>query len=285
MQILSFLFEKHLEKTVLAVVMALSVFMLTRSEESQLNSARAVSSFLLYPVDKVEEYFNSLEELREENRELREIAVSLYQEQERMNQFRSERIRLRRLLEMREDSFFEFNACEVISRSSNRFHHSLTVDKGGAEGIRVGMAVVGYRGLAGRVTQVFPHSSRVMLLNNKSISVSCQDKRSRVIGILNWERGNLFRLDFIGREEDVLVGDTLLTSGLGRIFPQGFPVGTVFRVAEDRAELSLNVGVLSMMDLGILEELFIVTGGRDWDSDAVFEQLEAIMSKDSIRGM
>ncbi|MCK4236995.1 MAG: rod shape-determining protein MreC, partial [Candidatus Krumholzibacteria bacterium] len=146
-------------------------------------------------------------------------------------------------------------------------------------GITEGMAVVGYRGLAGCVKQVFPHFSRVILINNKAISVSCLDKRSRVVGILEWERGNLFRLEYIGKEEDVQPGDTLMTSGLGRLFPKGFPVGTVFQVTEEKGGLSRKVGVVSMIDLNTLEELFVVVGGREWDNRELFEELERVEGK------
>jgi len=277
MQIISFLFDKHLEKSVLAIAVALSVFMLAQGESSKISTARSISSILLYPVARVEDYFTNIDRLREENHELRKIAASLAHERERLIQFKEERNRLRQMLGFRKDSFFDFLPCEVIARSSNLFHHSVTVDKGSSESVREGMAVVGYKGLIGKVVQVFPSSSRVILINNKSVSVSCINKRSRTVGILNWERGDLFSLDYIGGEEDVLKGDTLLTSGLGRVMPRGFPVGTVFQVAEERTGLSTKVNVVSMTDLNTLEELFIVTGGRDWDSKEILDQLDHIL--------
>jgi hypothetical protein len=115
------------------------------------------------------------------------------------------------------------------------------VDRGTADSVRVGMAIVGFRGLVGRVSQVFPTSSQVVLINNKSISVSCMDRRSRVVGMLEWDRGSFFRLEYVGKEEDVVVGDTLVTSGLGMLFPKGFPIGTVFQVTEDRGGISKRV--------------------------------------------
>ena len=130
------------------------------------------------------------------------------------------------------------------------------------------------------MTQVFPFSSRILLINNKSISVSCIDKRSRTVGILNWERGNRFNLDFIGSEEDVIPGDTLLTSGLGRVLPKGFLVGTVSRVDKEKTGLSLKVSVSSTADLNTIEELFIVTGGRDWESREILDLLENVKKED-----
>jgi rod shape-determining protein MreC len=279
MHILSFLFEKHLDKTVLAVAVAMSIAFLTRTEESKINAARSVTSFLLYPVDRIGGYFNTIEELGKENRKLKGLVATLYHERERYVQFGRERNRLRELIGLRRDTFYELMPCEVIAHSANRFHNSVTVDRGSRDGVKAGMSVVGYRGLVGRVVQVFPRSSMVLLLSNKSVSVSCQVARSRVVGILEWERGNIFRLEFIGKEEDVQPGDTLQTSGLGGLFPKGFTVGTVFRVAEEKTGLSRQVGVVCMSDLNTLEELFVVVSGRDWDSRELLEQLGGIDNK------
>lgn len=276
MQFLSFLFDKHLDKTVLAIAIAASIVLLTRRDESMVGTSRVVSDVLLYPVTRVEEYFASVKKLQAENDSLRVKVATLSHERERLLQYQDERNRLRQMIGFREDPSFSLLPCEVIARASNRFHHSVTIDRGSRDGVRVGMAVVGYRGIVGRVTQVFLNSSRVLLLNNKSISVSCIDKRSRIMGVLEWERGNLFRLEYVGKEEDVLPGDTLLTSGQGRLFPKGFPVGTVFQVADEWGGFSRRVGVISTTDLNKLEELFVVVGGKELDDERVFDMMEEV---------
>jgi len=149
MQIFSFLFERHLEKTVLAAAVGLSVVMLTRGEDSKVAAARAVSSFLFYPSERAGRYFDSLERLQEENRALRRLVVSLSHEKELLHQFRDERNRLRELLGFRRDEFYEFLPCEVIGRSASRYHNSITVDRGVDAGVRPGMpwsATAGWSG-------------------------------------------------------------------------------------------------------------------------------------------
>ncbi len=276
MHLVSFLFDKHRGETALVIAVTLSIIMLTRDQDSKLNLARNVSSFLLYPVQKVDSYMTDIEEVKKENRKLKELSAALYQERERLLQFKRERNRLRKLLKLRKDSFYEFLTCEVIARSANRFHNSITIDRGGRDGVKTGMAVAGYRGLVGRVTRVFPSSSRVLTINNRSVRVSCRVKRSRVIGVLEWERGNLFRLDYIGREEDVLPGDTLITSGQGRLFPAGFPVGIVYRATDEKTSLTRQVWVSSIINLDTLEDLFVIVGGRDWDNDSLYRTLEEL---------
>jgi rod shape-determining protein MreC len=274
MHALSFLFDKHLDKTVFAIAVALAIALLSLGAQSRIEKARAITSFLLYPVERVTGRFASVEALKEENGELRAMVATLYQERERLLEFGRERNRLRALLDLKSDSFYRFLPCEILSRSSTSFFHSIMVDRGTADSVRVGMAVVGFRGLVGRVSQVFPGSSQVVLINNKSISVSCMNRRSRVVGMLEWDRGSYFRLEYVGKEEDIVVGDTLVTSGLGMLFPKGFPVGTVFQVAEDKGGISKRVRVASSANLNALEELFIVTGAREWNDMGILDELE-----------
>jgi len=279
MHFLSFLFDKHLDKTVLAIAVALSIVLLAAGQQSKIENAKAITAVLLYPATKVGDYFRSVDRLERENSELRAMVATLYQERERLEQFGEERNRLRQLLELRADPFYTFLACEVVARSTGTFFRSVMVDRGSADSVRVGMAVIGYRGLVGRVSRVYPHSAQVLLLNNKSVSVSCIDRRSRVVGMLEWERGNVFRLEYVGKEEDVAVGDTVLTSGEGMLFPRGFPVGTVFRISDERGGIAKRVSVSSLANLGALEELFIVTRARDWNDTRIYDELERLEGK------
>lgn len=280
MQFLSFLFEKHLDKTVIVIAVALSVFLLTLSDESQIQTARIVTSFILGPVDRVTSYFSTIDELMEENLRLKKDVATLSHERERLLQLGAERNRLRELVGLKEDSFYEFLPCEVIARSLDRTHNFVVVDRGLKDGVHVGMAVVGYKGLVGRVKQVFSNFSNVLLLSNKAVSVSCINRRSRVVGLLEWDRENLFRLDYIGKEEDVQRGDTLVTSGLGRLFPKGFLVATVLQVTNEKGGLSKKVRAISMSDLNKLEELFIITGGREWEEPVIYEEFEKATESD-----
>jgi rod shape-determining protein MreC len=232
-----------------------------------------ISSFLLAPAEKVQKHFSDLDSLRAENRRLREVLAALTYERSKLLQFKRERERMRNLLNFRRDSHYRFLPAEVIAMSSNVYHHSVTIDRGGMDGVLKGMPVVGYRGVVGRVIQVFPSSSRVMLINNHSVSVSCRIRRSRVIGVLRWDYGNYFDLDYVSKDEDVVVGDTLVTSGLGKGFPGGFPVGIVFRITDEEERVSRKVRVVSMAELGTVEELFVVMSSDEWDYSRIIEEI------------
>ncbi len=279
MAIFSFLFDKHRDKSVLAIAIILSIVLLNLKEDSRLRTARVVSSFLLAPAEQLQKRFADLDSLRSENEQLRKLVAVLYYERGKLLQFRRDRERMRKLLDFREDSHYRFLPCEVIAMSSNQFHHAVTIDRGSVDGVLRGMPVSGYRGIVGRVTQVFPSSSRVILISNRSVPVSCRNRRSRVVGILRWDRGNLFTLDYVGNEEDVMPGDTLVTSGLGKVFPKGFPVGVVFQVTQEEGRISRNVRAVSMADLGTLEELFVIVSGERWNYREVADEIEEIRSE------
>ena len=89
MQFLSFLFDKHLDKTVLSLAIAVSIVLMTRNEDSKIQVARAVTFILLYPVEKVEGYFTSVDQLVEENMKLKELVATLYHEREMLTQFKA----------------------------------------------------------------------------------------------------------------------------------------------------------------------------------------------------
>jgi rod shape-determining protein MreC len=279
MAIFSFLFNKHLDESVLVISIIVSISLLGLREDNKVATARVMSSFFLAPVENIEKHFVNIAKLRQENDKLREITAALYYERGKLLQFEAEKNRMRKLLNFRMNSHYRFLPCEVISMSSNRFHHSVTIDRGSGDGVVRGMPVSGYRGIAGRVTQVFPSSSRVILINNRSLSISCRDGRSRVVGVMKWDRGNFYTLDYVGSEEDVMVGDTLLTSGLGKVFPRGFHAGVVCQVKKEKGRISRNVRVISMVDPGKLEELFVIMSGENWDYREITRELEELKSR------
>ena len=99
--------------------------------------------------------------------------------------------------------------------------------------------------------------------------MSCRDQRCGVIGILRSTRGDLL-LDRVDAVEDVLVGDPLVTSGLGGVYPRGIPVGVVTRVENSLDGLFKRVEVRPYVDLGGLQEVFVVRRQVTWEDTALY---------------
>jgi len=275
MPLFDLLFRKHRDKTTLGVLVLFSFVLLILPQPAKIGFAQTVLNLVLSPVQRVVHQFESISELRGENERLRRLAASLMLERERLLQFRSERGRLRRLADFKEEQFLELVPTEVIGRNLDRFQTILIIDKGHADSLRVRMPVLSYQGYVGRVVNVFANSAWVQLISSRNNPVSCLDKRSRVVGILEWRSHSYFELNNVSVVEDVAVGDTLITSGYGGVAPKGFPVAVVTKVTPDIDGLSLRVDARSHIDFRSLEELFVVIDEIPWERAIFYDDQDS----------
>ena len=277
MQIIVNFFQKHRDKAVLGFLVLLSLFFLVLPDDTRVGVGEAVLNALLLPAAHVTHWFEAYVDMRDENRRLKRMVASLMHERERLLQYRDERQHLRRLAGFREQQFFNLVSAEVIGRNLDRFQTSLIIDKGTNDGLTAKMPVVSYQGYVGRVYRVFPNSSWVQLICSKNSPVSCLDKRSRVVGILEWRHRNTFDLTSVSAVEDVQVGDTLLTSGFGGVVPKGFFVAVVSKTARASDGLTLKVEARSEIKFRSLEEVFVLTDRVPWNKGIVYDRADTML--------
>lgn len=278
------LLRRHRDATVLAVLVLLSVSLMLAPEPSKLAYAQTALNTLLYPFYTARNYFGGLASVREENRELKRVLATLLHERERLLQFRDERDRLRRLAEFKEEQYLDLVPCEVIGRNLDRFQTTLVIDKGAADSIKERMPVLSYEGYVGRVSRVFPTSAWVQLICSRNNPVSCLDKRSRVVGILEWIQFSRFELKQVSVVDDVQAGDTLITSGFGGVAPKGFPVAVVTKVKQQMDGVSLKVEAVSDINFRALEEVFVVRDEIPWDRAIFRDARDSSLVRDLIGG-
>ncbi len=277
------LVQKHRDKTVLGALVALSILLLVLPEPRQAALARRMVATLTWPLARAVEFADDYARIRDENARLKRMVASLLLERDRLMQFREERERLRRLAAFKEDQFYRFTPAEVVGRSLDRYRTVLTIDKGARDSLAVRMPVFSYEGLAGRVVQVFPRTAWVELLCSRNQPVSVMDRRSRVVGILEWEARDRFRVTSVSAVEDVAPGDTLITSGFGGVVPKGFPVAVVEHVARASDGLALRVEARALVNFDALEEVFVMTDEIPWDRSVFYEHADTLLMRDILR--
>jgi rod shape-determining protein MreC len=264
------LFGRHRDRTVLAMAILVSVGLMTLDRDRQIDVARALGATLYVPVQAVTQSFEDLLILRRENRQLRRVVATLNLERMRLVQLRDERQQMRRLAGFATERFPVLLPCEVVGRSTDRQQDILTVVGGSDDSVRVDMPVTAYAGLVGRVRQVTHDRALVEILSSPGLAVSCRDQRSGVIGILRWLRGNQFSLDRVDAVEDVMVGDPLITSGLGGVYPPGIPVGVLTQVGTSLDGLFKLIEVRPYVELGGVQDVFVVRKLVPWDDDTLY---------------
>jgi rod shape-determining protein MreC len=280
MRLFEDVFHRHRDRTVLAVLVVASLALLALPEPVQLDVARAILGRALLPFQRTTDLLVDYSSVREENERLRRMVATLTLERERLMQFRDERERLRRLAEFKEEQTQRLVPAEVIGRDLDRIETNLIIDKGFQDGLRERMPVFSYGGLAGTLSRVFPESAWVQLLCSKNLPVSCVDKRSRVVGVLEWRFRNTFELKHVGANEDVVAGDTLLTSGYGGTIPKGFPIAVVTRVSTSGDGLSLRIDARSPIDFLALEEVFVMTEEMPWQRSLFYDEADTSLMRD-----
>jgi rod shape-determining protein MreC len=251
----------------LIVVLLLGVLALGRV--SPFRVVRDGANRALAPVEEAAAYLRTFGKLREKNERLRSLAVHLAIENFFLREYRFENARLRRLLGFLEEARFRPLPARVVARTGGRATDVWKIDKGARDGIEVGMAVMNYRGLVGRIDQLFPSSAAIRTLRNQDVRVSALNQRSRVVGILAWEHPGGFRLRDIPATADVERGDRIVSSGLGGVFPPGIPLGRVTEVKRSRGRVFLEADVEPEVDFSLLEEVYVVLGAAENEEEGV----------------
>jgi rod shape-determining protein MreC len=162
----------------------------------------------------------------------------------------------------------------VIGQDPNPAVRSIVIDKGSADGIRVGMPVESARGLVGQVYRTTPNSSQVVLITDSSSAIPARLGTSRATGILRGGGlGGVLTIDWIDLKHNIEVGEVVLTSGLGGRFPQDLVIGRVIEVDRREAELFQRAVVQPAADLDSLELIFVISDFEPVDT-SVFSPTE-----------
>jgi rod shape-determining protein MreC len=146
----------------------------------------------------------------------------------------------------------------VISRDLSTFERYLVISRGADQGIRPGHPVLTPEGVVGRVVAAGPHQSVVQTLLAPESRIAVLNSRSRVPGLARPGGGGLLALDYAPKKSDFLPGDTLVTAGLGLVFPKGLNVGVVTEVPDRPDALFKPVTIRPFTDVGRVERVFVL---------------------------
>ncbi len=200
--------------------------------------------------------YRSLLHAQQENQELHTQLVSAQSQIQQLSEQGAESLRLRALLEFKNQLPFQSVAAEVIASSPGENSNAIFIGKGADAGLTSDLAVITPEGVVGKTIAVFSHSSQVLLLTDPSSGVGVMLEKSRVQGVLKGDSQNLCLIRYIMNEEPVSSGEAILTSGLDQIYPKGLRVGTVVRTSA--GNIYKNVEVKPTADLNRLETVLVV---------------------------
>lgn len=162
----------------------------------------------------------------------------------------------------------------IISRNPNAWYQTLTINRGTNDGVAVDDPVIVALGLVGKIVSVTPTTSEVLLITDSEGQVSALVRGSTgspTFGIVEGTYKRTSRLEAEGnlqmllrRDDNVNVGDLVLTSGLGGVYPKDIPVGKVEQIQLDGSGLLKTAYILPLVNFDSLEEIYIIekSGGQ-----------------------
>jgi rod shape-determining protein MreC len=201
--------------------------------------------------------------LLQENHELRERLALQLQDRLRLTELEDENRRLRDMAGFRQTVGPRLKPAHIVGRDPSNWWKTVILDIGSDQGVSENCAVVTTAGLVGKTVSVTRTSARVLLIVDPNCKVAALVQETRDPGIVE----GLFegagsapacRLDFIGRDARVLPGQTVITSGLGGVYPKGIRVGALEPAVLNESGLYKSARLKPAADLNRLEEVFVI---------------------------
>jgi rod shape-determining protein MreC len=226
-----------------------------------LDVAVPVQKMVALPLDLARETWDdylALVGVREENEGLRGALARAREENLQLREALVASGRLQRIAEMRDEFEIPMLPAELVGIDVSAWFRSALVDRGRSHGVRAGMPVISDAGLVGLVTATANSAAKVMLLIDRQAAIDGVVQRSRARGIVQGARHDGLTFQFTAREGDVEVGDVIVTSGLGGVYPKGLRVGEVTQVSPPDAMMLQTAEVRPAVDFGRLEQVFVM---------------------------
>lgn len=151
-------------------------------------------------------------------------------------------------------------AADVIARRPDPKFDTLVIARGGADGVRPNSVVVTREGVVGRVFEVTPGTASVLMLTdqNSGVGARVQRAKSRATGICKGDNSKALSLVYLPNDADIKLGDRIVTSGLGGVFPPGLPIGTVVDVRAEEGNFLKSARLRPFVDFDRLEQVYVL---------------------------
>lgn len=209
-------------------------------------------------------YFRTLEELRDENEALRAELDSYKNLVYDAELIEEENDFLSSFLGIKEEHVdFLFENATVVGHESTNYRKVLTLSKGTLHGIEVNMPVITEAGLVGNITEVGATWSKAEIITESSSAVGGYIERSGTLGVIEGtyelRAEGLCRMVYIEPDSDIRVGDKVLSSGVGEVYPRGLLIGKVSSISVDENSRTLTAVIEPAADLDSISKVMIIT--------------------------
>jgi rod shape-determining protein MreC len=197
-------------------------------------------------------------EVREENQRLKDRVVDLEEENLQYREALVASDHLQQIAAMRHRFEVPMLPSEVVGLDVMPWFRAVLVDRGFSHGVRAGNPVITAEGVVGLVTATSQNAAKTMLLLDRQSAIDGIVQRSRARGVARGRGADQLAFEFVVRGGDVRVGDVVITSGLGGVFPKGLRIGEIVGISDSVGQLLQTATLQPAVDFGRLEQVFVM---------------------------
>ncbi len=231
-----------LGKTVIALMLCIVLMWLDSKDPTRFANIRSASHSAMQPIYQFSlmpnfakywsaDTLKTKEALRRENIKLRAELVQAHAKLQQQDYVLAHNARLQGILSVSNSEQFTLKLAQVIGTDSNPTKQVIVLNQGASDGVKVGQTVIDENGIIGQVINVYPNTSRLLLITDDKQSVSVIIKRTGQRAVVSGKGyPDELSLDYIFKTSDVRLGDELISSGLGGRMPAGYRVGRVAHI-------------------------------------------------------
>ncbi|MFT4810213.1 MAG: rod shape-determining protein MreC [Paraglaciecola sp.] len=218
--------------------------------------------------------FVSHERLFDDNAKLTHDAMVMNGQLQRLTFLQEENDRLRSLLNSPVQDNTRKVVAELMAVDNNPYSHQIVINKGAINGVYEGQPVLDDKGIVGQIMQVSSTNSRVLLIADVTHAIPVRVARNNVRLIVSGS-GSLDELliQHVAHSSDLKIGDILLSSGLGNIFPEGYPVATITSIIRDESRPFSQVRAKPIAQLDRLKYLLLLWSERTSENKQAVKEI------------
>lgn len=225
--------------------------------------AQICHSTVLFPFLYLNETIAENSNLSQKNRELSDLVARLLLENSSLKEAELENYRLRKLLNFVGTTRFRGVPAKIVGGSPHLNLKAVLVSVGKRDGIQRNMPVISSDGVVGKVLEVLDNTAVVVLLTDANCPLAVIDQKTRVLGIVRWRGHQGMVLDNVPYQESVSPGDTIISSGMGGVFPVGLYVGVITKVRSERGEIFKKIELEPAVNFNRLEEVYVLSPSKE----------------------
>lgn len=208
-------------------------------------------------------FFRNVQDVKNENGDLKLQINNLEKENRELKEFREENKELRKALNIKDQfASYEPVGANIIAKNTGNWFDTFTIDRGSKDGVARDYPVITSDGLVGRISQPNSISSKVEALIDKNTVISARISQKgdlvRVRGDIQYSDLGVCIMDRIPPEADIVVGDIVETSGIGGIYPRGIQIGKVKEIRKASDQINKYAIIEPAVDFRRLDEVIVL---------------------------